>query len=78
MKLSCTNWLEMITAGELIVDKLSLPKQKKTSMKFATQAGTRLLFMDAGEISENDNIKKLIQRPESDRLKSFLRHVAEV
>ena len=46
-------------------------------MNFATKAGTRLLFMDAGEIVEDGDPKKLIKTPESDRLKSFLRHVVE-
>jgi glutamine transport system ATP-binding protein len=47
-------------------------------MSFATKAGTRLLFMDEGRIVEDGDPKKLIKSPESDRLKSFLRHVVEV
>ena len=46
-------------------------------MSFATKAGTRLLFMDEGRIVEDGDPKKLIKSPESDRLKSFLRHVVE-
>ena len=44
-------------------------------MSFATKAGTRLLFMDEGRIVEDGDPKKLIKSPESDRLKSFLRHI---
>jgi glutamine transport system ATP-binding protein len=47
-------------------------------MNFATKAGTRLLFMDEGEIVEDGDPGKLIHSPESDRLKNFLRHVVEV
>jgi glutamine transport system ATP-binding protein len=47
-------------------------------MSFATKAGTRLLFMDEGRIVEDGDPKKLIKSPESDRLKSFLRHVVEI
>jgi glutamine transport system ATP-binding protein len=47
-------------------------------MGFATKAGTRLLFMDEGRIVEDGDPKKLIKSPESDRLKSFLRHVIEI
>ncbi|MDM8554186.1 glutamine ABC transporter ATP-binding protein GlnQ [Desulfococcaceae bacterium HSG7] len=46
-------------------------------MNFATKAGTRLLFMDEGRIAEDGDPVKLIKTPESDRLKSFLRHVVE-
>jgi ABC-type polar amino acid transport system ATPase subunit len=48
------------------------------AMGFATNAGTRLLFMDEGRIVEDGDPKKLIKSPETDRPKSFLRHVIEI
>lgn len=40
-------------------------------MSFATKAGTRLLFMNAGGIVEDSDPKKLIKSPETDRQKTF-------
>jgi len=44
-------------------------------MSFANKAGSRLLFMDEGRIAEDGDPEKLLRSPDTERLKSFLRHV---
>ena len=44
-------------------------------MSFARQVGTRLIFMEHGEISVDGNPVEVITNPPSDRLKDFLQHV---
>lgn len=44
-------------------------------IKFARDVGTRLLFLDKGEILHDDEPVKLIGAPPSGRLASFLQHV---
>jgi len=44
-------------------------------MSFANKAGSRLLFMDEGRIAEDGDPEKLLRSPNTERLKSFLRHV---
>jgi len=44
-------------------------------MSFASKAGTRLLFMDAGRIEEDGDPATLLKSPSSERLKNFLQHV---
>ncbi|WP_323119160.1 glutamine ABC transporter ATP-binding protein GlnQ [Burkholderia alba] len=43
---------------------------------FAKRVGTRLLFMDQGEIAEDGAPAELIDRPPTQRLKDFLQHVS--
>jgi len=45
-------------------------------MAFARSVGTRLLFMEAGRIEEDGSPEVLLDRPQSGRLKAFLRHVS--
>lgn len=44
-------------------------------MSFASKAGSRLLFMDAGRIAEDGNPETLLKSPTTERLKEFLQHV---
>jgi glutamine transport system ATP-binding protein len=44
-------------------------------MSFASKAGSRLLFMDAGRIAEDGDPAELLRNPTTDRLKEFLQHV---
>ncbi|MFO7751338.1 MAG: glutamine ABC transporter ATP-binding protein GlnQ [Desulfobacteraceae bacterium] len=44
-------------------------------MGFASQVGSRLLFMDEGRIAEDGDPKEMINNPQSERLKNFLGHV---
>lgn len=45
-------------------------------IKFARDVGSRLLFLDQGQILHDDEPKKLIGSPPSERLASFLQHVS--
>jgi ABC-type histidine transport system ATPase subunit len=42
-------------------------------MHFARDVGDKLLFFDAGRILEQGKPKDVLDNPESDRLKAFLR-----
>lgn len=44
-------------------------------MSFASKAGSRLLFMDNGRISEDGEPQTLLRNPSSERLQNFLQHV---
>jgi len=44
-------------------------------MSFASKAGSRLLFMDNGRISEDGDPQTLLRNPSSERLQNFLQHV---
>ncbi|MEA1968454.1 MAG: glutamine ABC transporter ATP-binding protein GlnQ [Thermodesulfobacteriota bacterium] len=44
-------------------------------MGFASQVGSRLLFMDDGRIAEDGDPVEMINNPQSERLKNFLGHV---
>lgn len=44
-------------------------------MGFAQQVGTRLIFMEHGNISVDGNPREIIANPPNDRLKDFLVHV---
>jgi len=44
-------------------------------MSFASKAGSRLLFMDAGRIAEDGDPQTLLRNPSSERLQNFLQHV---
>ena len=44
-------------------------------MSFASKAGSRLLFMDAGRIAEDGSPETLLKSPNTERLKEFLQHV---
>ncbi|MEG0283788.1 MAG: amino acid ABC transporter ATP-binding protein [Erysipelotrichales bacterium] len=44
-------------------------------MNFAKEVGTRLLFLDAGEIVEDRNPIDFFENPESDRAKDFLNKI---
>ena len=44
-------------------------------MSFASKAGSRFLFMDAGRIAEDGDPTTLLKNPSTDRLKEFLQHV---
>lgn len=45
-------------------------------MTFASQVGSRLLFMDEGWIAEEGDPVQMINHPSTDRFKNFLGHVA--
>jgi ABC-type polar amino acid transport system ATPase subunit len=44
-------------------------------MGFASQVGSRLIFMDDGRIIEEGKPREVMKNPESKRLKDFLGHV---
>lgn len=44
-------------------------------MSFASKAGSRLLFMDEGRITEDGDPTTLLESPTTKRLKDFLKHV---
>lgn len=44
-------------------------------MSFASKAGSRLLFMDGGQIAADGNPETLLKSPTTERLKDFLKHV---
>lgn len=44
-------------------------------MGFASQVGSRLIFMDDGRIVEEGKPKEVMKHPKSERLKDFLAHV---
>ena len=44
-------------------------------MSFASKAGSRLLFMDEGRITEDGDPETLLKSPTTERLKNFLQHV---
>ena len=44
-------------------------------MGFASQVGSRLIFMDDGRIVEEGKPKEIMKNPNSERLKDFLAHV---
>ena len=45
-------------------------------MEFARRVGSRLLFMDAGQIAEDGVPSELLMNPPSARMKDFLQHVS--
>jgi polar amino acid transport system ATP-binding protein len=44
-------------------------------MGFAREVGTRLLFMDDGQIAEDGPPKQVMENPTNERFRSFLSHV---
>ena len=46
-------------------------------LKFAKDVATRVLFMDDGQIIENDTPENIFNNPQTDRLKEFLAKVSE-
>ena len=46
-------------------------------LKFAKDVATRVIFMDDGQIIENDTPENIFNNPKADRLKEFLRKVTE-
>ena len=46
-------------------------------LKFARDVATRVIFMDDGQIIENDTPENIFNNPQTDRLKEFLAKVAE-
>ena len=44
-------------------------------MGFAREVGTRILFMDGGNIAEEGSPEEIFNNPKSDRLKQFLNAV---
>ena len=46
-------------------------------MGFAREVGTRLVFMEGGAVLEDGRPSDLLDRPASDRLRTFLRHTRD-
>ena len=44
-------------------------------MGFAREVGTRLLFMDDGQIAEDGPPRQVMENPTDERFRSFLSHV---
>ncbi|MES9901917.1 MAG: glutamine ABC transporter ATP-binding protein GlnQ [Sedimenticola sp.] len=44
-------------------------------MSFATKVGTRLIFIEDGQIAADGPPKELLSNPENDRLREFIQHV---
>ncbi len=74
-----TSALDPELTGEILSVIRDLAKEKMTmivvthEMAFARDISDKLIFMDGGVIVEEGNPQKLINNPESDRLKEFLK-----
>lgn len=76
-----TSALDPEMVGEVLEVMRELAKEEMTmvvvthEMGFAREVASRVIFMDQGQIIEENNPKDLFEHPQSDRLKSFLAKV---
>jgi ABC-type polar amino acid transport system ATPase subunit len=74
-----TSALDPELVGEVLVVMRDLAKSGMTmvvvthEMQFAREVGDRLIFMDEGKIVEQGNPAELLDRPQEERTKRFLR-----
>jgi len=73
-----TSALDPEMVGEVLKVMKELAEEGMTmvvvthEMNFAREVGTRILFMDEGQIKEDTNPKDFFTNPQNDRLKEFL------
>ena len=76
-----TSALDPEMVGEVLEVMRELAKEQMTmvvvthEMGFAKEVATRVIFMDQGQIIEENTPKELFEHPQSDRLKNFLAKV---
>ncbi len=76
-----TSALDPEMVGEVLEVMRELAKEDMTmvvvthEMGFAKEVATRVIFMDQGQIIEENTPKELFERPQSERLQSFLAKV---
>lgn len=76
-----TSALDPEMVAEVLDVMIELAKEDKTmvcvthEMGFAKKVADRIIFMDAGQIVEENTPEKFFQHPESDRLKLFLEQI---
>ncbi len=78
-----TSALDPEMIGEVLDVMVSLAKEGKTmvtvthEMGFARKVADRVIFMDAGQIVEENDPETFFNHPESDRLKLFLEQILD-
>ena len=76
-----TSALEPETVGEVLMVMRDLALEGRTmlvvthEMRFAAEAGSRMIFMDQGKIVEEGPPRELLARPKTDRAKQFLQTI---
>ncbi len=76
-----TSALDPEMINEVLDVMVELAKDKKTmvcvthEMGFAKKVADRVIFMDEGQIVEENNPKEFFENPQSDRLKQFLEQI---
>ena len=76
-----TSALDPEMINEVLDAMVELAKEKKTmvcvthEMGFAKKVADRVIFMDEGQIIEENNPKEFFENPQSDRLKQFLEQI---
>ena len=76
-----TSALDPETVGEVLTVMRDLALEGRTmlvvthEMRFAAEAGSRMIFMDQGKIVEEGPPRELLARPKTDRAKQFLQTI---
>ena len=76
-----TSALDPETVGEVLAVMRDLALEGRTmlvvthEMRFAAEAGSRMIFMDQGKIVEEGPPRELLARPKTDRAKQFLQTI---
>ncbi len=76
-----TSALDPETVGEVLAVMRDLALEGRTmlvvthEMRFAAEAGSRMIFMDQGKIVEEGNPRELLARPKTERAKQFLQTI---
>ena len=76
-----TSALDPEMINEVLAVMIELAKEKKTmvcvthEMGFAKKVADRVIFMDEGQIIEENTPKEFFENPQSDRLKQFLEQI---
>ena len=76
-----TSALDPEMVAEVLDVMIELAKEDKTmvcvthEMGFAKKVADRIIFMDAGQIVEENTPEEFFQHPESERLKLFLEQI---
>ena len=76
-----TSALDPETVGEVLMVMRDLALEGRTmlvvthEMRFAAEAGSRMIFMDQGKIVEEGPPRELLARPKTDRAKQFLQTI---
>lgn len=80
--LRCIHGLEHVDTGKIYMDDewMNPNDEKKfraqrNRMGFARKVGTRVVFLDQGEIVEENTSEKFFENPQSERAKDFLSKV---